>query len=126
MARAYSVHAMGTTPPKLVVDLVERFDRDRKVFLSPDYKEEQLRASSGPSPSIRHSDFVIRTSPHESLGWDVSNKAGLTEFSKPVIHEESIKACPARSYGGAATLGRKIAGSTKAPVVNVSVKPFAA
>jgi len=47
MARAYSVHAMGTTPPKLVVDLVERFDRDRKVFLSPDYKEEQLRAEFG-------------------------------------------------------------------------------
>ena len=28
----------------LVADLVERFDRDREVFLSPDYKEEQLRA----------------------------------------------------------------------------------
>jgi hypothetical protein len=35
---------MGTSAPKLVVDLVERFSRDRKVFLSPDYKEEQLRA----------------------------------------------------------------------------------
>ena len=35
---------MGTAPPKLVVDLVERFSRDRKVFLSPDHKEEQLRA----------------------------------------------------------------------------------
>jgi hypothetical protein len=29
--------------PATVADLVERFDRDRKVFLSPDYKEEQLR-----------------------------------------------------------------------------------
>ena len=28
----------------MVADLVERFDRDRKAFLSPDYKEEQLRA----------------------------------------------------------------------------------
>jgi hypothetical protein len=61
---------MGTSPPKPVVELVERFERDRKVFLSPDYKEEQLRVSSGPSPSIRHSSFVIRTSPRESLGWD--------------------------------------------------------
>jgi len=34
---------MGTSPPKPVVELVERFERDRKVFLSPDYKEEQLR-----------------------------------------------------------------------------------
>jgi hypothetical protein len=93
---------VGTCPPKPVVDLVERFERDRKVFLFPDYKEEQLRVSSGPSLSIRHSSFVIRTSHDpffESLGWDVSNKAGLTEVFKPVIHEESIK----------------VAGATKAP-----------
>ena len=30
----------------LVADLVERFDRDREVFLSPDYKEEQLRVAA--------------------------------------------------------------------------------
>jgi hypothetical protein len=93
MASIYSFASMGASPPALVVDLVERFDRDREVFLSPDYKEEQLRASSGPSPSIRHSDFVIRASHDpffESLGWDVSNKhalseaegAGLTEVAK--------------------------------------------
>jgi hypothetical protein len=35
---------MGASAPKQVIDLVERFERDRKVFLSPDYKEEQLRA----------------------------------------------------------------------------------
>jgi hypothetical protein len=35
---------MGASAPKPVVDLVERFERDRKAFLSPDYKEEQLRA----------------------------------------------------------------------------------
>ena len=35
---------MGASPPALVADLVERLERDRKVFLSPDYKEEQLRA----------------------------------------------------------------------------------
>jgi len=90
------------SPPKPVVDLVERFSRDRKVFLSPDYKEEQLRA-----------EFLNPF--FESLGWDVANKAGLTEACpersrrvfKPVIHEESIKACPERS--------RRIAGATKAP-----------
>ena len=64
----------------------KRFSRDRKVFLSPDYKEEQLRA-----------EFLNPF--FESLGWDVANKAGLTEVFKPVIHEESIK----------------IAGATKAP-----------
>ena len=77
---------MGASPPALVADLVQRFSRDRKVFLSPDYKEEQLRA-----------EFLNPF--FESLGWDVSNKAGLTEVFKPVIHEESIK----------------IAGATKAP-----------
>ena len=49
---------MGASPPALVADLVERFSRDRKALLSPDYKEEQLRAESGPRPSIRHSDFA--------------------------------------------------------------------
>jgi predicted type IV restriction endonuclease len=77
---------MGASAPKLVSDLVERFSRDRKVFLSTDYKEEQLRA-----------EFLNPF--FESLGWDVSNKAGLTEVFKPVIHEESIK----------------VAGATKAP-----------
>jgi len=82
---------MGTPAPDSVKRLVDHFDRDRRVFQSADYKEEQLRVSSGPSPAIRHSSFVIRTSPHGSLGWDVANKAGLTEVYEPVIHEESIK-----------------------------------
>jgi hypothetical protein len=77
---------MGASPSATVVELVERFERDRKVFLSPDYKEEQLRA-----------EFLNPF--FESLGWDVANKAGLTEVFKPVIHEESIK----------------VAGATKAP-----------
>jgi hypothetical protein len=63
---------MGASPPALVAELVERFERDRQVFLSPDYKEEQLRA-----------EFLNPF--FESLGWDVSNKAGLTEVFKPVI-----------------------------------------
>ena len=66
------------SPPKLVVDLVEHFERDRTVFLSPDYKEEQLRAE------FLNPFFT-------ALGWDVANKAGLTEVFEPVIHEESIK-----------------------------------
>jgi hypothetical protein len=61
---------VGASPPAFAADLVERFSRDRKVFLSPDYKEEQLRV---PCPAVRHSTFVARTS------------------HAPVIHEESIK-----------------------------------
>jgi hypothetical protein len=35
---------MGTPVPDTVKRLVERFDLSRKVFLSGDYKEGQLRA----------------------------------------------------------------------------------
>jgi len=53
---------MGTPPPDTFKRLVDRFDQDRKVFLSGDYKEEQLRL-----------EFLNPF--FESLGWDVSNKA---------------------------------------------------
>jgi hypothetical protein len=35
---------MGTPPPDAVKRLVDLFDRERKVYQFPDYKEEQLRA----------------------------------------------------------------------------------
>jgi hypothetical protein len=87
---------MGTPALDAVKRLIDRFDQDRKVFLSGDYKEEQLRAEflNGPCPTIRHSDFVVRTSPSPfftALGWDMDNKQGLSETFKQVIHEESIK-----------------------------------
>jgi hypothetical protein len=58
------------TPPDALVRLVDRFSRDHRVFLSSDYKEEQLRV---PCPAVRRSAFGVRT------------------FLGPVIHEESIK-----------------------------------
>ncbi len=75
---------MGTPAPDAVKRLVDRFDQDRKVFLSADYKEEQLRAEflSGPCLTIRHSDFGIRTfyGPFfTALGWDMDNKQGPSE-----------------------------------------------
>jgi len=45
---------MGNAPDALL-RLVDRFDQDRKVFLSGDYKEEQLRAESFNPPSSRSS-----------------------------------------------------------------------
>jgi predicted type IV restriction endonuclease len=60
---------MGASPPKPVADLVERFERDRKVFLSPDYKEEQLRLE------FLNPFFT-------ALGWDMDNKQGLSETFK--------------------------------------------
>jgi len=55
---------MGTTAPDAVKRLVDHFDQNRKVFLSGDYKEEQLRA-----------EFLNRF--FAALGWDMDNKQGL-------------------------------------------------
>jgi hypothetical protein len=60
---------MSLLVPESVKRLVDRFDQDRKVFQSGDYKEEQLRA-----------EFLNPF--FESLGWDVANKAGLTESKR--------------------------------------------
>ena len=38
---------MGTPAPDAVKRLVDHFDQNRKVFQSPDYKEEQLRPEFG-------------------------------------------------------------------------------
>ena len=76
---------MGT-PPDALLRLVVRFDQDRKVFLSGDYKEEQLCLE------FLNPFFT-------PLGWDMDNKQGLSETFKQVIHEESIK----------------VAGASKAP-----------
>jgi hypothetical protein len=70
---------MGTPAPDALLRLIVRFDQDRKVFFSGDYKEEQLRAEflNGPCPTIRHSDFVIRTfyGPFfTALGWDMDGR----------------------------------------------------
>jgi hypothetical protein len=61
---------VGTPAPDSVKRLVDLFDRERKVYQSPDCKEEQLRAAS---LTVRRSSFGIRT------------------FLGSVIHEESIK-----------------------------------
>ena len=78
---------MGTTAPDAVKRLVDRFDQNRKVFLSPEYKEEQLRA-----------EFLNPF--FESLGWDVSNKAGMIQVLRPVIHERSIRVGAASGLRG--------------------------
>jgi hypothetical protein len=51
---------MSTPAPDAVKRLVDHFDQDREVFLSGDYKEEQLRAEflNGPCLTIRHSDLA--------------------------------------------------------------------
>jgi hypothetical protein len=64
-------------PPDVLLRLVDRFDQDRKVFVSADYKEEQLRL-----------EFLNPF--FSALGWDMDNKQGLSETFKQVIHEFSV------------------------------------
>jgi transcriptional regulator with XRE-family HTH domain len=49
---------VGTPAPDAVKRLVDRFDQDRKVFLSPDYKEEQLRANAGHQAKVEEKPEV--------------------------------------------------------------------
>jgi len=60
--------------PETVRRLVDRFDQDRKVFLSGDYKEEQIRAECGQ----RTCRLRFLNPFFESLGWDMDNKQGRT------------------------------------------------
>lgn len=61
-----------------VLDLVERFERNREAYKSGQYNEMQLRQ-----------EFLAPF--FEALGWDMTNKQGYAEAYKDVIHEDSIK-----------------------------------
>jgi len=64
--------------PKEVLDLVERFDRNREAYQSGQYNEMQLRQ-----------EFLDPL--FAALGWDMNNSQGYAEAYKDVIHEDSIK-----------------------------------
>lgn len=72
--------------PKVIIELVERFQRNIKDYQSGKYNETQVRL-----------EFIDPF--FEALGWDVHNKKGYAEAYKDVIHEDQIK----------------IGGATKAP-----------
>ncbi|HHQ45406.1 MAG TPA: restriction endonuclease subunit M, partial [Candidatus Altiarchaeales archaeon] len=64
--------------PDKVLELVERFERNKQSYLSPSYNETQLRR-----------EFIDPF--FEALGWDVNNESGKAEAYKDVIHEDAIK-----------------------------------
>lgn len=74
------------TTPKKIIELVDRFDRNRESYRSGSYNETQLRR-----------EFLDPF--FEVLGWDVANRRGYAEAYKDVIHEAAIK----------------VGGATKAP-----------
>jgi hypothetical protein len=64
--------------PKIILDLVERFDRHREAYLAGKYNEAQLRR-----------EFIDPF--FKALSWDMDNEQGNAEAYKDVIHEDAIK-----------------------------------
>jgi hypothetical protein len=56
--------------PRIVLDLVERFERNKEAYKSPAYNETQLRR-----------EFLDPF--FEALGWDVNNRQGWAEACSP-------------------------------------------
>jgi hypothetical protein len=65
---------MSTPAPDAVKRLIDRFDHDRKVFLSGDYKEEQLRAEFL-NPFFTALGWDVDKSHETTLAWD--SRGGL-------------------------------------------------
>src|SRR5947209_4268788 len=72
--------------PPTVLELIERYNRNRNAYRSEQYNEARLRI-----------EFLNPF--FEALGWDVNNKQGYAEAYKDVINEDAIK----------------VGGATKAP-----------
>ncbi len=66
------------TIPQQVLDLVDRFDRNRDAYKSANYNETQARR-----------EFLDPL--FKALGWDIDNEQGYAEAYKDVIHEDAIK-----------------------------------
>ncbi len=64
--------------PPIIHELVERFERQREAYRSPQYNETQLRR-----------EFLDPF--FKALGWDIDNEQGYAEEYKDVIHEDAIK-----------------------------------
>lgn len=69
---------MDKKAPKIIKELIERFQRNLSEYKSKGYNEAQLRQ-----------EFINPF--FEALGWDVYNKSGAAPAYRDVIHEDSIK-----------------------------------
>ena len=72
--------------PKVILELIDRFDRNRDAYRSGRYNETQVRL-----------EFIDPF--FKALGWDIYNEQGNAEAYKDVVHEAAVK----------------VGGSTKAP-----------
>jgi hypothetical protein len=81
-SQANRAEGKGRAPPaaapSAILDLVERFRRNRDSYRDPAYKEAQVRR-----------EFIDPF--FEALGWDIANLAGHAEAYKDVVHEDALK-----------------------------------
>jgi len=97
------------TTAKEIIELVERFKRDRDVYQSGNYNETQLRR-----------EFIDPF--FKALGWDVDNTQGYAPAYRDVIHEDAIKiggCTKAPDYCFRIGGTRKFFVETKRPAVNL-------
>jgi type I restriction-modification system DNA methylase subunit len=108
------MHAGGRMgAPDAVLELVERFERNRAQYLNPAYNETQVRR-----------EFLDPL--FTALGWDVDNRAGYAQQYKDVVHEDAIKVgLDARAPDYSFRIGgqRKFFVEAKKPAVNLKDDP---
>jgi len=95
--------------PHSVIELIERFDRNRSAYKSDQYNEARLRI-----------EFLNPF--FEALGWDIANKNNYAEAYKDVIYEDAIKigkATKAPDYCFRIGGTRKFFVEAKKPAVNL-------
>jgi len=99
--------------PDAVLELVERFARNRDQYLNPAYNETQVRR-----------EFLDPF--FTALGWDVDNTQGFAQQYKDVVHEDAIKVgldSRAPDYSFRVGGQRKFFVEAKKPAVNLRDDP---
>lgn len=102
--------------PQIILELIERFERNIEAYKSGAYNETQVRR-----------EFIDPF--FEALGWDVNNRAGHAEAYKDVIHEDAVKVSgvtKAPDYSFRIGGQRKFFVEAKKPSVNLRDAPAAA
>lgn len=99
--------------PRQVLQLVERFERNRGAYQSPAYNEEDVRT-----------EFVDPF--FKALGWDVVNTQGWAEAYKDVVRERTIRisgGAKAPDYSFRIGGSRKFFVEAKKPRVKIKTDP---
>jgi len=99
--------------PQIILELIDRFERNIESYKSNGYNETQVRR-----------EFIDPF--FDVLGWDVNNTAGHAEAYKDVIHEDAVKVSgvtKAPDYSFRIGGQRKFFVEAKKPSVNVKNEP---